>query len=92
MAAALAVVTSNRQVDLDVFSLIGMIVWLVGFGIEIIADRQKSGFKARPENTGKFINTGLWSWSRHPNYFGESILWIGIAIIAIPVPITIVSV
>ncbi|MEX1288318.1 MAG: DUF1295 domain-containing protein, partial [Acidimicrobiia bacterium] len=46
---------------------------------------QKSAFKADPANEGRFINTGLWAWSRHPNYFGEITLWTGIAIAAIPV-------
>lgn len=46
---------------------------------------KKSAFRADPQNAGKFINVGLWSWSRHPNYFGEILLWIGVAIIAIPV-------
>ena len=53
--------------------------------IEIVSDRQKSAFRNDPANAGRFINTGLWAWSRHPNYFGEIVLWIGIAIIAIPV-------
>ena len=56
-----------------------------GFAIEVVADRQKSQFRAAPENAGKFINVGLWSWSRHPNYFGEIVLWIGVAIIAAPI-------
>jgi steroid 5-alpha reductase family enzyme len=51
----------------------------------VIADRQKSAFNAKPENKGRFISTGLWSWSRHPNYFGEIVLWIGVAIIALPI-------
>jgi steroid 5-alpha reductase family enzyme len=84
LAAALAAITSTTRVELDAFALIGFLVWLLGFGIEVIADRQKSLFRAVPENKGKFINTGLWSWSRHPNYFGEIVLWIGIAIIALP--------
>jgi steroid 5-alpha reductase family enzyme len=50
-----------------------------------IADRQKSAFKAQPENKDKFITSGLWSWSRHPNYFGEIVLWFGVTIIALPV-------
>ena len=53
--------------------------------IEIIADRQKSKFKDDPNNEGKFINVGLWAWSRHPNYFGEIVLWTGMAIVAVPV-------
>jgi steroid 5-alpha reductase family enzyme len=85
VAAGLAAITSTVRVGLDAFAVIGFIVWLIGFGIEVIADRQKSAFNATPANKGKFINTGLWSWSRHPNYFGEIVLWIGVAIIALPV-------
>jgi steroid 5-alpha reductase family enzyme len=84
LAAALAAITSTNRVELGAFALIGFLVWLLGFGIEVIADRQKSQFRADPENKGRFINTGLWSWSRHPNYFGEIVLWIGVAIIAFP--------
>ena len=85
LAAALAAITSETRVALGGFALVGFIVWLIGFGIEVIADRQKSNFKAQLENDGKFINVGLWSWSRHPNYFGEIVLWIGVAIVALPV-------
>ena len=53
--------------------------------IEAAADRQKRAFKADPRNAGKFITTGLWAWSRHPNYFGEILLWVGVAVIALPV-------
>ena len=85
IAAALAAITSEYRLDLGIFALIGFLVWLFGFGIEVIADRQKSQFKADPANEGKFINTGLWAWSRHPNYFGEIVLWIGVTIIALPI-------
>jgi len=85
LAAALAAVTSNVHIDLDVFAFIGLILWLAGFAIEVIADRQKSQFKKQSENKGKFIHTGLWAWSRHPNYFGEIVLWIGVAVVAFPV-------
>jgi steroid 5-alpha reductase family enzyme len=85
LAAALAAVTSSLQPDLGIPALIGLLIWIAGFSIEVIADQQKSRFKASPENAGKFIRSGLWSRSRHPNYFGEILLWIGIAIIALPV-------
>jgi steroid 5-alpha reductase family enzyme len=85
IAAALAVITSQKRVEIGIFFVIGLLVWLAGFIIETIADSQKRAFKADPAQKGKFIQTGLWSWSRHPNYFGEIVLWAGIAIIAIPV-------
>jgi len=85
LAAALAAITSTVRVELGAYALVGFLVWVLGFGIEVIADRQKNQFRINPENKGKFISTGLWSWSRHPNYFGEIVLWIGVAIIAIPI-------
>jgi steroid 5-alpha reductase family enzyme len=85
LAAALATITTTTRKGLGVFALIGCLVWLFGFGIEAVSDAQKSRFRANPANKGRFITTGLWSWSRHPNYFGEIMLWIGVAIIALPV-------
>ena len=85
LAAALAAITSAVKVELGFYALIGFLIWLVGFGVEVIADRQKSQFRSDQANAGKFIQTGMWAWSRHPNYFGEIVLWIGVAIIAFPV-------
>lgn len=84
-ATALVTITSTTRKGLDAFAIVGALVWMIGFAIEIIADAQKSKFNADPSNKGRFIRTGLWSRSRHPNYFGEIVLWIGIAIIAVPV-------
>ncbi|HEY46827.1 MAG: hypothetical protein AMJ88_01500 [Anaerolineae bacterium SM23_ 63] len=85
LAAALAAITSNIRKELSLFALIGTLIWVFGFAFEVIADSQKSRFRANPENQGRFINTGLWSRSRHPNYFGEIVLWIGVAVIALPI-------
>ncbi len=84
-AAALAVITGSSRAPLGPVGMLGIAVWTAGFLIEVIADRQKSAFKADPANAGKFINVGLWAWSRHPNYFGEIVIWTGMAIIALPV-------
>ncbi|GAA2846231.1 DUF1295 domain-containing protein [Paenarthrobacter ilicis] len=84
-AAAWIAITSSQKVGLDWLAIVGLVLWVVGFGIEVVADLQKSRFKADPANKGKFISTGLWSKSRHPNYFGEILLWVGVAIIAAPV-------
>lgn len=84
-AAALAGITSIARRELDVWALVGFLVWLFGFGIEVVADAQKSRFRGSPGNRDRFIQTGLWSRSRHPNYFGEITLWLGIALIAVPV-------
>lgn len=84
-AAALVAITSTYRKDLDGFALVGTLLWLFGFGFEAVADAQKSRFNSDPGNRGRFIATGLWSRSRHPNYFGEIVLWIGVAVIALPV-------
>ena len=69
----------------DIFFFLGLLVWIAGFIIEVVADEQKRRFKLNPNNKGAFISSGLWSYSRHPNYFGEILLWIGMAIISLPV-------
>lgn len=84
-AAALAVITSGVREPLGAIGIGGITVWTIGMLIEITADRQKSSFKSRPDSEGKFIDEGIWAWSRHPNYFGEILLWTGMAIVALPV-------
>ena len=69
--AALTVILSTAQPPMGAIYVIGAAMWATGFAIEVIADRQKSRFRADPANTGQFINAGLWARSRHPNYFGE---------------------
>jgi steroid 5-alpha reductase family enzyme len=85
LAAALAAITTIAREPLGLFALIGALIWTFGFTFEVVADLQKSRFRADPANKGRFINTGLWARSRHPNYFGEIVLWIGVTIIAVPV-------
>ena len=85
LASGLAAMTSQNKIEADTFLLVGTLIWILGFSIEVIADNQKSKFRSNPDNKDKFITTGIWSWSRHPNYFGEILLWIGITVIAFPV-------
>ncbi len=77
------VIVINSQADsapaLGIWDAVGLFVWILGFGIETIADQQKTVFNTDPSNQGKWIESGLWSYSRHPNYFGEIFLWTGIA-------------
>ena len=69
----------NASPALGVWDWIGLLLWITGFGIEVIADNQKTVFNSDPKNVGKWIDSGLWSYSRHPNYFGEILLWTGIS-------------
>ena len=85
MAAGLAALSSNMTIELGILGYLGISLWLFGFIIEIIADNQKTQFKKDPNNQGRFITTGLWSWSQHPNYFGEIVLWFGLSLLALPV-------
>ena len=85
MASALAGITSAKPEPIGALALFGTLIWLTGFLLEAIADHQKSAFKKDPENRDSFIQSGLWSISRHPNYLGEIILWVGVSIVAIPV-------
>lgn len=74
------IVISSFNSELNNYAIAGTVIWLVGFIFEIVADQQKSTFNKK--NKGKFISTGLWSMSRHPNYFGEFLLWFGITIVS----------
>ena len=85
IACALAIMTSLEQRPLGWVAFIGIGLWIVGFAVEVVADRQKSVFKRNDANRGAFIASGLWAWSRHPNYFGEIVLWIGMAVLALPI-------
>ena len=82
--AALAALSSGRSVPLNIVDGIAIALWLSGFAVEVIADRQKRQFR-QAQGSDAFIITGLWSLSRHPNYFGEIILWTGIALLTFPV-------
>ena len=81
---AITIIALNPLEPVDMFFALGTSLWILGFGFEAVADRQKKRFSELPENKDKFITQGLWSISRHPNYFGEIILWTGIAIISFP--------
>ena len=83
-ANALTMIINNKNLLNDTYLYLGVSIWLVGFSFEVIADEQKRRFNSNPKNKGEFITSGLWSISRHPNYFGEIILWYGIAIITLP--------
>jgi steroid 5-alpha reductase family enzyme len=65
-------------------SIAGIAVWAIGFAVEAASDAQKYSFRNRPENKGRWIETGLWKYSRHPNYFGEILQWWGLFALALP--------
>ena len=79
---ALTAIASNDGVVLNYLFYFGLVTFFVGMSIEVISDNQKTQFRKDPKNKDRFINTGLWSRSRHPNYVGEITLWSGVAIIS----------
>ena len=83
----IVVIVINSQADsapaLGIWDALGLLIWILGFGIEAIADNQKTVFNSDSNNQGKWIDSGLWSISRHPNYLGEILLWTGIAFFGI---------
>ncbi len=82
LPVTLSLGASSPRRPIDVFLFAGVLLWLLGFSLEVVADWQKSAFKKSGRKG--FVRTGLWSWSRHPNYFGESLLWWGIFTMTVP--------
>jgi steroid 5-alpha reductase family enzyme len=84
---ALPVLWINKETSspLGWLDLLGLLVWLFGFYFEVVGDAELARFIKNPENKGKILQSGLWSYTRHPNYFGEVTLWWGIWLLALSV-------
>ena len=80
---AITAISSSQGIIANALFYLGLAFFVVGFAIEVVSDQQKSAFRAVPENKEKFITSGLWSKSQHPNYFGEILLWSAIALLSI---------
>ncbi len=81
---SMPIIHANKHfVAINKLTYVGVFIWIVGFLFESIGDYQKTQFKKHLSNKDKILTTGLWKYSRHPNYFGESLMWIGIFIVAI---------
>lgn len=75
---------SNETTSLAPLSMIGIALWAIGVIIESVADAQKYAFHENPANKGKWIESGIWRYSRHPNYFGEILVWVGVYVTVVP--------
>ena len=82
ICAICALTGISNGIELTGITYIGIIIFIIGFALEIISDNQKTNFRKIEYNKDKFITTGLWKYSRHPNYLGEIVLWTGVAIIS----------
>ncbi len=81
-ACAITAISTTEGIILNEIFVLGVFTFIIGFLIEVVADNQKTKFRSIPENKDKFITTGLWSYSRHPNYLGEITLWLGVALMS----------
>ena len=81
----LTMIINNSDSVTDLFFIIGIKIAIIGFIIEVVADMQKRKFRTNISNKGQFISSGLWSISRHPNYFGEMMIWVGMSFVTIPI-------
>ena len=82
LLCVLTALSSYNGIILNNIFFIGLFIFILGFSIEVIADHQKTIFRKDEKNKDKFISTGLWAYSRHPNYFGEIMLWFGISVMS----------
>lgn len=86
ISAAFILVNISSNPELSIFDLAGLLVWLIGYYFEVMGDKQLKDFLANPDNKGKILTSGLYKYTRHPNYFGEATMWWGIFLMALNVP------
>ena len=86
IAFPIVVINTSISSSITIFDVLGVLVWTVGFVFESVGDAQLSSFTSNPANKGKLMTSGLWSYTRHPNYFGEITQWWGIWLLALSVP------
>lgn len=85
IAVPLFIINKNVGVELGLLDFVGVMVWLIGFCFESVGDAQLAKFISDPANKGKLMKSGLWAYTRHPNYFGEVTQWWGIWLVALAV-------
>jgi steroid 5-alpha reductase family enzyme len=85
-APLLAGLSGGSPENLTVADFVGSLMWLIGFAFEAVGDAQLAAFRGDPTNAGNVLSTGLWRYTRHPNYFGDALIWWGLFVIATSVP------
>lgn len=83
IASSVLVINNSPNLRMDIFTVLGLLLWAFGFAFEAISDWQLARFINHPENKGKLMMSGLWAYTRHPNYFGEVAQWWGIWLVTI---------
>ena len=94
---AISITTQVGQISavpsgITLFDGIGVFIWLVGFTFEAVGDWQLARFKSNPENKRKVMDKGLWAYTRHPNYFGETLIWWGLFLITASTPVGVLAI
>ena len=74
---------NQESTELQILDYAGILIWIIGYFFEVVGDHQLKVFKRQPENKGRIIQSGLWKYTRHPNYFGEATMWWGIFLITL---------
>jgi steroid 5-alpha reductase family enzyme len=87
IAYPILLVNAYPRPGFNLLDLLGVLVWVVGFYFESMGDKQLADFKNDPANRGHVIESGLWKYTRHPNYFGEATMWWGIFLIGFSLPL-----
>ncbi len=91
-APLLLLAAGGGQAEITIWDIAGGVVWCAGFAFEVIGDAQLKKFRANPANRGLVLNSGLWRFTRHPNYFGDALLWWGYWLFACAVPFGVATV
>jgi steroid 5-alpha reductase family enzyme len=86
IALPIIVVNTSTDPGLTRFDFVGFLIWLLGIGMEALADYQLNIYLSNPAHRGRIMQEGLWRYSRHPNYVGEMLIWWGMWVIAVQVP------
>jgi len=85
IASPILLIFAGEKAPISFFDFVGIIFWGIGFYFEVMGDRQLKKFKADPKNKGKILDQGLWALTRHPNYFGDALIWWALFLLALPV-------
>lgn len=85
-------VAMYERTPLGILGALGIVVWCVGFVFETVGDAQLARFKKDPANAGRVMDRGLWAWTRHPNYFGDVCVWVGLWLLALGRPVGLLTV
>jgi steroid 5-alpha reductase family enzyme len=86
ISGPLQLTIADKNSQIGIFEILGSLLWLIGFSFEAIADAQLRAFKKDPASKDRVMDRGLWRYTRHPNYFGESVLWWGYGVFALASP------